>query len=181
MCAHTRLLVTTLLAAGFLGASGCSSGGGSAPAPVVTGNEPGTAGNEPTGGGGGFESPGSAAVGEPPGSTSVNDPPGGGSGSSSGGGSGQSNCVACVTYDCTWTINATNTESFTAPLLSSAGGCVFGEFGGVTLACGGAVLEGGIAVGAWTSSGAGFTASATNVGSITCTVSASTGTGEDAG
>jgi hypothetical protein len=178
MRAHTRLLVTTLLAVGLLGASGCSSGGGSAPAPVVTGNEPGTTGNEPSGGGG-FESPGSAAVDEPPGSTSVNDPSGGGSGSSSGGGSGQSNCLACVTYDCSLTIDNA-TQSFTTSLGSSGGACLLTDLG-VTLACGGAVLPGGSAIGAWTASGTGFTASAGNLGSITCTVSASTGTGGDAG
>src|ERR1700722_19529863 len=92
MPAYARVLATTLLAPplvlALLGASGCGSSGQEVVvAPVVTGKEPGTTGQEPTGGGG-YESPGSAGGYEPPGNSGAYEPPSGGStGSGAGNGS----------------------------------------------------------------------------------------------
>jgi hypothetical protein len=186
MPAYARLLSKALVAPSLVvtsfAAIGCSGSGQEVVvAPVVTGKEPGTTGQEPTGGG--YESPGGNGGYESPGSGGAYEPPSGGSagsgsgtasdgglviGSSSGGtiGSTSTDCPPCAAFSCDVTPSATTGPVTVGGLTQPDGSCLVASTSGfvVVLACGGSVLgatDGGTGtIGVWAANGSGgFTAS----------------------
>ena len=170
--ARVYVLVTTVLALGLVGASGCS-GGPATGIPLPTGKqEPAGGGPEPTGGGqdpsgGGVEPGGGTAAG--PSSSGGSTGGGSSSGSSTGGGT---SCLSCGTYTCTVSVNGQSATTPVTLVQNADGTCFDGEAGG-TLACNGNIVSGnsgsGKKLGTWqATSGGGFTATVSGA-TVTCT------------